>query len=402
MPAPRGTPRQAGTIVKHILLSQAVCCAAAIAVQAGMAAEVRPAPTNETVSTSFVEQAMNIVPGIHTPVVITTTNSWFATTNWAQRLDWFHDTANIMSEQNIRQVDDWFVDGPTNRVPFKPAKFRIGLQVEADYFVHTNSYALRPLTDVESEVHLPNAEKRLRLTISTLDPTSLPGQDSNQGMSGFRVGLKQGILKDIDTSVGVRIKWLPSIYTHAAWGPRYKFYGWDVYPEQKVGWESDDGAYETTSLMLNRWENRWIIRPVASLKLSRERYKSDMDKLDQERQDAEAAGLPPPDGNYLKGWDWELTLLGGYARELMDESVYGRLAEGNDIARGGGFRFSVLGSLHIVESYNLTLVYRGHLYKDWLYFLIKPGISWQDENDWVANYSLVLGLDIFIYGTKER
>ena len=50
--------------------------------------------------------------------------------------------------------------------------------------------------------------------------------------------------------------------------------------------------------MFSRWVNRWMIRPIASLKLSRERYKDDMDKLDQERQDAEAAGLPPPDGDY--------------------------------------------------------------------------------------------------------
>jgi len=335
-------------------------------------------------------------------MITTNTNSWFASTNWLQRLDWFHDTANVMSEQNIQRTDNWFINDPTNRVPFEPAKFRIGLQVEADYFAHTNKFALRPLADTESEVHMLNAEKQLRLTISTLDPMALPGQDSNQGMSGFRVGLKKWIFKDIDTSAGVRLKWLPSVYANIAWDPRYKFYSWDVYPEQKVGWESDDGVYEISSLMLNRWVNRWVIRPVASLKLSRARYNADMDQLNQERQANEAAGLPPPNDDYLKGWDWELTLLSGYANELFDETVYGRLADGSDVARGGGFRFSVLGGLHIIESYNLTFLYRGHLYKEWLYYLIKPNVSWQDENDWEANYSLILGIDILIYGTKER
>ena len=347
-------------------------------------------------------QAVATEFGAHTPLIITGTSSWFVATNWTQRLDWFHETANYVSEQNIAHADSWFIDDPTNRVPFKPAKFRLGFQVEADYYVHTNQLALRPLADTESEVHLPNAERRLRLTISTLDPMALPGQDSNQGMSGFRVGLKQGIFKDVDTSFGVRLKWLPSVYANIAWDPRYKLYSWDVYPEQKVGWESDDGAYETTSLMLNRWVNRWVIRPIASLKLSKARYNADMDKLDQERQAAEAAGLPPPDGDYLKGWDWELTLLSGYANELIDESVFGRLADASDVAQGGGLRFSVLGSLHIIESYNLTFLYRNHLYKDWLYYLIKPTVSWQDENDWAANYSLILGIDILIYGTKER
>lgn len=345
---------------------------------------------------------MATVSGTTTRLIITNTNSYFAATNWAQRLDWFHDTANVMSEQNIQHADSWFADDPTNRVPFKSAKFRLGLQVEGDYFVHTNKFALRPLADTESEIHMPNAEKRLRLTISTLDPMALPGQDSNQGMSGFRVGLKQGIFKDIDTSFGVRLKWLPSVYANTAWDPHYKLYAWDVYPEQKVGWESEDGAYEITSLMLNRWVNRWVIRPIASLKLSQARYKADMDKLDQERQAAEAAGLPPPDGDYLKGWDWELTLLSGYANELIDESVYGRLADASDVARGGGFRFSVLGGLHIIESYNLTFLYRGHLYKEWLYYLLKPGVSWQNENDWTPNFSLILGVDILVYGTKER
>ena len=374
--------------------------------QVGLAEDVRPvpvsAPTPQTGSTTTATQVMAAVSGANNPLIFTNTNSWFATTNWAQRLDWLHDTANIVSEQNIQHADSCFIDDPTNRVPFKSAKFRLGLQVEADYYVHTNQLALRPLADTESEVHLPNAEKRLRLTISTLDPMALPGQDSNQGMSGFRLGLKQGIFKDVDTSFGVRLKWLPSVYANIAWDPRYRLYTWDVYPEQKVGWESDDGAYETTSLMLNRWVNRWVIRPIASLKLSRARYKTDMDQLNQEQQAAEAAGLPPPDGDYLKGWDWELTLLSGYANELIDESVFGRLADGSDVAQGGGFRFSVLGGLHIIESYNLTFLYRGHLYKDWLYYLIKPSVSWQNENDWAANYSLILGIDILIYGTKER
>lgn len=376
--------------------------------QMAMAEDVRPAPvpspalTPQKMNTTVATQVVASVSNTHNPLIITATNSYFAATNWAQRLDWLHDTANFISEQNIQRTDNWFIDDQTNRVPFKPAKFRIGLQIEADYFSQTNKFALRPLADTESQVHLPNAEKRLRLTISTLDPMALPGQDSNQGMSGFRVGLKQGMFKDVDTSFGVRLKWLPSVYANIAWDPRYKLYSWDVYPEQKVGWESDDGAYETTSLMLNRWVNRWVIRPIASLKLSRARYKADMDQLDQDRQAAETAGLPLPDGDYLKGWDWELTLLSGYANELIDESVFGRLADCSDVAQGGGFRFSVLGGLHIIESYNLTFLYRDHLYKQWLYYLIKPSVSWQNENDWEPNYSLILGIDILIYGTKER
>lgn len=373
-----------------------------------MAGDVRPAPVLPSApipgitNTPLVPQITAVESKSHVPLIVTSTNSYFAATNWAQRLDWFHDTGNATTEENIQYADYWFINDPTNRVPFKSAKFRFGLQVEAYYYAHTNKLSLRPLADAESEVHMLNAEKRFRLTISTLDPMALPGQDSNQGMSGFRVGLKKWIFKDIDTSFGVRLKWLPSVYANIAWDPRYKLYTWDVYPEQKVGWESDDGPYEISSLMLNRWINRWMIRPVASLKLSQARYNADMDQLNQERQAAEAAGLPPPDGDYLKGWDWELTLLSGYANELFDETVYGRLADGSDVAQGGGFRFSVLGGLHIIESYNLTFLYRDHLYKQWLYYVIKPSVSWQDENDWAANYSLILGVDILLYGTKER
>lgn len=396
------------TNVKHIFFVYlAELLAVALAFDPGRAEDGAsplhiPAPTPAITNQHSARQGAAVTSNTHTPLIIITTNSWFKMTNWTQRLDWFHETANFVSEKNIERADSWFIDDPANRVPFKPAKFRLGLQVEANYFAHTNETAFRPLADAESEIHMPNAEQRLRLTISTLDPTALPGQDANQGMNGFRVGLKQGLLADIDSSVGVRIKWLPSVYAHTSWGPRYKLYTWDVYPEQKIGWESDDGIYETSSLMLNQWVKRWVIRPIASLKLSRARYKDDMNKLDAERRAAEAAGLPPPDGNYLKGWDWELTLLGGYATELMDESVYGRLAEGNDVARGAGLRLSVLGSLHIVESYNLTLACRGPLYKEWLYYLIKPGISFANENDWQPNYSLIVGLDIFIYGTKIR
>ena len=275
--------------------------------QMAMAEDVQPAtapmpvPTLEAGSTTVATQVTAVESNAPIPLIVASTNSWFTATNWPQRLDWLHDTANATTEQNIQYADNWFIDDPKNRVPFKSAKIRLGLQVEADYFAHTNKFALRPLADTETEIHMPNAEKRLRLTISTLDPMALPGQDANQGMSGFRVGLRRGMLKDVDTSFGVRLKWLPSIYTYITWDPRYRLNNWGVYPEQKFGWESDEGVYETSSLMFSRWINRWMIRPIASLKLSRKRYKDDMDKLDQERQDAEAAGLPLPDGNYPKG-----------------------------------------------------------------------------------------------------
>jgi hypothetical protein len=341
-------------------------------------------------------------PGTNAPELPAGTGSWFAATTWAQRLDWLHDTGNVVSDQNIKRADDWFINDPTNRLPFERPKFRLGLQAEVDFFTNTNKLALRPLIDTGSHVNMPNAAKRLRLTVSTLDPMALPGQDANQGAGGFRVGFSKGMLKDIDTSTGVRIAWPPSVYAHVAWDPRYALGTWDLYPEQKVGWDSSDGAYETTSLIANRWINRWVIRPIASLELSRSRYNDDQAQLEQDRQAAQQAGLPPPDGDYLKGWDWQLTLLSGYAKELLDESVYGRLADCSDVAEGGGFRFSVLGGLHIIESYNFTILYRGNLYKKWIYYLLKPNVSWQSANDWAAEYSLTFGLDFFLYGTKDR
>lgn len=332
----------------------------------------------------------------------TSTSSWFAATNWAQRCDWLHDTGNVVTEHNIQRADEWFARDATNPAPFKRAKFRLGLQAEMDYFSETNQLSLRPLVDTESEVHMPNAEQRLRLTISTLDPRVLPGQDPNEGASGFRVGLSKGFLKDFDSSTGIRASLPPSVYAHVSWDPRYLFHNLEVYPEQKVGWDSSDGAYETTSLILNQWFGRWVIRPIVSLELSSERYNSDMDKVDQDRENAQKAGVPPPDDNYLKGWDWQLTVMGGYVNMLIDETVYGRLADCSDIADGGGLRFSVLGGLHIIESYNITFLFRNNLYHQWLYYLIKPNISWQSANNWEPDYSLTFGLDMLLYGTKQR
>ncbi len=301
---------------------------------------------------------------------------------------WIYDE----SQQLIEWFDGLFV--PEGKEPLKtpPAQFRLGLftefNLEAD-----RDFKLVPVVDFATHIHLPNLERRLRLFISTEDPTALPDEDPSEANSELRLGASRDFFKNWSTSVGVKARWPPEAFANVAWSRTYSAtHNWLLYPNVKPFWDNERGFGGMTSLVADHWEKRWLFRQTLSAKWDQK----------NRRQDRENAEDPTSTqfGEDGEGYRWSVSALIGYIPLLLDESNYGHRIGTRDVADGWGLRARIDGNLVQTLGYDLTLFRKGPLYKDFVFYVIAPEVQWQQSNGWKSEYTIQIGVEILLWGRQ--
>jgi hypothetical protein len=302
----------------------------------------------------------------------------------AGRLDRFHDWAYHVAHDSVTRLDSWFVPKGEAGRDMPPSKFRVGLIGDLKWRPEED-LAAEPVVEADAEVKLPNAEERLRVFITTLDPTELPGRDLTRRRSQWRIGLGREWFDNVDTSAGVKLQWLPVAYGKISWGPLWRLGAVNLYPYQKAYWESDEGIGEVTSFVADYWQGGWDFRSSSAAKWSEKRARDDR-----------------KDENEPRGWEWSQGFMAAYACELIDQRDRGRLAGGDDLARGGGVRLLLEGNPEHTDRIRTTLFYKLPLYRGWIYTFAAPEVIWERESGWVPGYGVKVGVDILFWGTSER
>lgn len=309
------------------------------------------------------------------------------------RIDLWHDSTYRFLHRQVERVDGWFVPEGEAHEPIPPSQFRLGLFGQSTIGVK-NDFEMVPLVDFETDVSLPDAERRLKVFVSTLDPTALPGEDAFERDNGLRVGASREWLDEFKLTAGVRARWLPEAYAVARWAPSYTAGNWQLYPQQKFFAETDKGVGGLTSFMADHWRNRWDFRQALSLKWTTKYASGDEDN----ETDTNSAQF----GDNGGGWRWEYTTIFGYAKELLEEKDLGRRINGSDLADGFGVRFTVSGDAAEAGKARILLFRKAPLHSRWLYYVISPEVNWSDENDWGRELVIKVGLEALLWGTPSR
>lgn len=297
-----------------------------------------------------------------------------ATNRWDQ----WHDSLYTFVQSKVEIVDSWFVAEGTESRPVPQPRFRMGMFGTVESGAGTNgSFSVLPLVDGDADIDMPNTERRLRLLVTTTDPTMLPGSQEDSDMS-LRVGVMRDWWESWNGTLGVKARIPPDIYAKLTWVRIYAVGPVGLYPHQKVYWEASEGVGEVSSIMADYWRGRFDFRYSGSLKWS------------EELQDREAED---PDG-----WLWEQSLGCLYVNRLLNEKDYGRRVRGSDIAHGGGVRLYVSGGLDSVELYRLSVFTKRRIFSDWLFQYIVPEVEWREEDDWEVNYKLTFGVEALFWG----
>lgn len=336
---------------------------------------VLPAPAGVTLSTET-----NAEISLSTRVVSTSNEEVEA----EYTLDRFHSQTHRTVQRYVETVDRWFTPEGEEPKPASPVRLRVGVNGEMDLHSRNDS-DWRAQVDLSIDASMPDFEDRLRLFITTVDYTVLPGSETISAGRVLRLGLSRLWSHGIGTTIGIKSGLPPELYAQAAWSTVYSNRLWKFYPQQVGYWESGEGFGEITSLVADRWSGKWDFRTVSAIRWGEDRMASDNTSTN---------------GNH--GWQWEQTFIMGYFRELFDEREYGRLAGGNDLARGGGVRFSLFGGPSSVDIMRLTLFHKAPLYSRWLYYSIALEAEKSEEANWDPEYRFTIGLEALFWGTGKR
>tara|TARA_R100000027_G_scaffold61554_3_gene52972 strand:+ start:3011 stop:4309 length:1299 start_codon:yes stop_codon:yes gene_type:complete len=315
--------------------------------------------------------------------VITTDQTW---------IDESHSWLYNESQEMIEWFDGLFAPDGTDPLKTPPSRFRLGLFAEFN-LDEDKDFKLSPVIDIKTDIHLPNLERRLKLFISTRDPTALPDENIADANNELRVGATRDFFKNWNTSIGVKARWPPEAFANVEWAPTYKLPRmWTLYPKVKPFWDSEKGFGGMGSMIADKWSKRWLFRQVVSGKWDQKSY--DDDKNDANDPDNYQYGQ---DG---EGYRWSLSSVIGFVPALLDERDYGRRVGGADVADGWGLRGRIDGNLAQTLQYDLTLFRKGPLYKDFVFYVIAPEVSWERSANWKAEYSVQIGFEVLLWGDR--
>ncbi len=295
--------------------------------------------------------------------------------SFRQRVDYVHD--NLYTDYNTRaeRADGYFGRALEEPAAPTPSRFRLGMFFEAARGA-TNEFAFKPAFN--ARIRLPNVEKRWNVFINTLRPGDLPGADPTEVNNSVRVGVRALThIPHLSLGAGVRITWPPEAFLDLGWHPSWTWEDWTFAPRQGLFYETEDGFGEQTQLAVFRWfgaRRRWGLGSMTAGTWSQS----------------------------TDGLEWEQTVKGGFARELLEEKNRGQDLGISDLAQGTTLRYSLFGSDRQFQEHRLILSHRRPLYRKWIYIELNPGLKWRYDHDWVADPFILLGADFLFWGTPER
>jgi len=305
-------------------------------------------------------------------------------------IDTTHEWAYQKSQDTVVWLDTRFVAENQKVVPTPPSRFRIGVYARPELETD-GTVSFSPVADFHADVDLPNLERRLKLFVSTRDPTASPGEDAFESDNALRIGASRSFLKSWDFSAGIKARWEPEPFVFMRWSPEYTLgNNWSVAPQIKPFWQSNDGFGGLTSVVFNQWNRRMLFRQSLSLKWTQQQKEDDQNDSVNENS--------AQFGENGEGYRWDSTTIYGYVPELLNEEDYGQRVSGDDIARGTVLKAQLTGSAVETLQANLTLYNKGPFYKDFVYYVVGPEVIWKSENDWKEAYQLTFGFEILLWG----
>ncbi len=300
-----------------------------------------------------------------------------------ERMDRYHDETYAFSHHQVERMNSWFVPRGEEPRDVPPSRLRVSLPGQVTLEPDHTITGKVPL-EADIEMSLPDA-RRLKVYITTLDPTELAGTPLSERDTSLRVGVAREWHRYITASAGVKVRVPPVVFAWIAAGTVWEAGAWKYYPNQKISWEIKDGEGEITSFVADRWTNPWDIRLTSSLKWSRDKMDADDDAYNGEH-----------------GWQWDCGLIFGYARELLREPDVVRFMGGRDLARGAAVRLGLSGGPWSRDTVSVLLLHKGQLRARWLYYFVEPEVQWSREDDWVRTVILTCGIEAVFWGGEER
>ena len=296
-----------------------------------------------------------------------------------EKMDQRHDRVYDFIQRQVASVDHWFVHDGQTPLPVTPFEMRIGMYGQLQLATDNRNLVTFPV-EFDSRIELTNANRYLKLVITSIDPSVLPVEDHHDESRAVRLGVERTWKDDFHTTVGLKFGVHPQLYTHLDWKREITLGHYEFYPYERVYWETGNGVGEITSFMADRWQNCWNLRMAGAVKWSKKKLDTDSQLNNREH-----------------GWEWETSVGLGYVLELLRMKDIGRAISGDDIGRGVSARVYFSAAPGHATSTRFELFMKGEMWEKWIYYTIAPEVEWARTNNWKRDIKLKLGIEFLFW-----
>jgi hypothetical protein len=295
-----------------------------------------------------------------------------ATDSLVEHLDRIHDRLYRWAQHLIDDLDMRFAEADTAPIVAPLSPVRIGF--DADILHLRNGIGLSGTSDFEATLHVPNLERRLKVFVTSDDLQEAPGDQALEH-NPVRAGLRIAPLPHVELEVGARAKVWPSAFAAARWASEFDAGAVHVYPFGKVYVESGLGAGVSGGFAVERWSGRWVARSASY--------------ADWVHNTAAI--------------DWTQTVILGYARAVIQQRRYDRLADGHDLACGVAARLAVAGDrVSRTTLYQASVLFKRPVLGGWLFGYAGPTVRWDRNTNWHPDIGVGIGFDALFWGLASR
>lgn len=309
---------------------------------------------------TLIDEPIPAVPEPPAPVVGSAESFW---------LDAFHHGVFFSMQAQVSRVDSLFVSDRDECLAVSNSIFKLSLFLDTEF----NG---KPRVDFDprfdADIHMPNADRWLRLFLSSGSPDLLTGDSYRERQEyvfgGIRTVLAPLDILDLDASAGVELNWPPVYYGKMDVARVFNVGSWRFHPKQRFYWMSDDGFGEITTLTAYWWLSEQLVsRSISTVRFS----------------------------DVSRGVEWKQSIAAG---RILIGDVY-------DMRHVIGAQMEVRGNYEKeefwAEEYRLSLLYRWPMYREWMFWEVVPEVVWREEDKFEPVFRLRCGIDILFWGKND-
>jgi len=288
-------------------------------------------------------------------------------------LDHGHDWLYRRLQYFIEDVDTWFT--PTGASPLVVPVSSLRIDFDGDFLHKPGGFGLSSARNFDATLRVPNLEHRLRLFITSDSLQETPVADPAQQQNPVRAGLRLTPLSHVDIEVGVHVKSLPSAFGTVRWARDLSAASLHIYPFAKLYVETGSGIGMAGGIGVDRWSGRWVMRSASYVDWIRDKAAT----------------------------DWNQTFILGYARAVIQERRYDRLADGHDLACGVMAKLAITGDRGSRATlYETSVLFKRPLHGGWLFGYAGPMVRWDRSFGWHPDAGVRIGVDALFWGLATR
>lgn len=283
----------------------------------------------------------------------------------ASSLDAWHNQIFLGVQRRLLSFDHRFLDPLEEAVPVPVSPFRLGVDLTGLH--RDGSFDLETAADFDISLNLPNLEQSLDVFVTT---DALSESTLEQATESLRAGLRYDPVRFLNVEVGAKLAAPPVGFVALRTGRAFSSGAWRIEPFLKVFAETDEGFGVASSVLIDRWRQRHLLRSSFSMRWLHE----------------------------VGETNWSYQFVSAHAKAVISPDRRLSQVRNRDLGDAAGFRLEAGGrSASGADFYEAGFFWKKPLHGRWLFLNIEPLVRFDRERQWSADPGLRIGLDALFW-----